>query len=281
MKNIILILAIFLSSTSYAQEGNHPIHVTVSGKGEPIVLIPGFTVPGESWNTVVDQLEKKYECHVVTLAGFGGKEPIEFPWLPKVNQALENYIRDHELNNLTVIGHSLGGTIATWLASRENSKISKIILVDALPAAGAIMIPNFNPYYLTYDSPHNNQQLAMNDTEFGNMATGMAQGMCLNQAMHKQIEEWMITADRKTYVYGYTDYLKLDMREGLKNISIPTTIIVAEKPYGKQMATQTYNSQYANLSNYNLIIAEGAAHFIMFDKPEWFMEQIEYVLASN
>lgn len=279
MKNITLFLAVFFSLAIQAQTKNQPIHIKVTGNGNPVMLIPGFTVPGEGWNNVVNQLEKNYECHVVTLAGFGGKKPIDFPWLPQVNKALESYINQNELTNLTVIGHSLGGTIATWLASRENNRIKEIVLVDALPAAGALMMPDFNADNLVYDNPYSKQQLSMNETEFEQMAASMAQGMSLNPEAQKRIKNWIISADRETYVYGYTDYLKLDLRKDLKNIAIPVTIIAADKPFGKEMVTQTYQNQYANLAKYDLIIADNSAHFVMFDQAEWFLEQIQQILA--
>lgn len=47
------------------------------------------------------------------------------------------------------------------------------------------------------------------------------------------------------------------------------------------MVTKTYKSQYANLEKYDLIIADNSAHFVMFDKPKWFMEQIQNILASH
>jgi pimeloyl-ACP methyl ester carboxylesterase len=281
MKKIYFLFAMLLSLAVQAQQNDQPIHVKVSGSGAPILLIPGFTVPGESWDATVSQLEKNYECHVLTLAGFGGKRPIDFPWLPKINTSIENYIQENRLNNLTVIGHSLGGTIATWLASRENNGISKLILVDALPAAGALMIPNFDPENLAYESPYNDQLLSMNEVEFEKMAQGMAQGMSVHPETQERIKDWILLADRETYVYGYTDYLKLDMREALKNISVPVTVIAANKPYGKEMAAQTYKNQYANLAQYDLMMADNAAHFVMFDQPEWFMQQILNILASN
>ena len=45
------------------------------------------------------------------------------------------------------------------------------------------------------------------------------------------------------------------------------------------MATQTYKSQYANLKDYTFIIAEDSAHFIMLDKPDWFIAQIQTILS--
>jgi len=81
MKNLKLLFVLFaISISSLVNSQNKAIHVEVSGKGKPVVLIPGFTVPGDIWNPIVKKLEKNYECHTVTLAGFGGKEPIEFPW---------------------------------------------------------------------------------------------------------------------------------------------------------------------------------------------------------
>ncbi|CAL2090388.1 Alpha/beta hydrolase [Tenacibaculum sp. 190524A05c] len=279
MKNIIYVLTFFLITSVQAQKDNQAIYAQVSGKGQPILLLPGFTVPGNSWQPIVKELEVNYECHVITLAGFGGKKAIEFPWLPKVNEALENYISKNNLKNITVIGHSLGGTIAAWLASREKNNIEKIILVDALPAAGALMIPNYNPDYLVYESPFNKQQLNMNSKDFENLASSMSKGMSLNKDAQNNIKKWMLQADRKTYVYGYTDYLKFDIRENLKNIKVPVTLLAAEKPYGKDMVKQTYDKQYENLANYDFVIAENSAHFIMFDQPEWFLKQIKKSLA--
>ena len=92
MKTYIFYFTLLITGALQAQLSSEPIHVTVSGKGNAnaILLIPGFTVPGNSWETTVEQLESTYECHVVTLAGFGGEAPIGFPWLPKVNEALRN-----------------------------------------------------------------------------------------------------------------------------------------------------------------------------------------------
>ncbi len=282
MKNVILLFVSFVFSLSiYAKNEGQPVYVEITGKGKPIILIPGFTVPGDIWNPLVRELEKNYECHIVTLAGFGEKEPIEFPWLPKINESLKNYILKNELQNTTIIGHSLGGTIATWLAAQNDLKLSKIILIDSLPASGALIIPNFNPENLMYESPYNNQQLAMDNVAFEQTAIAMSKSMSLKKSAQEKIKNWILESDRKTYVYGYTDYLKLDLRENLKNISIPVTIIAASKPYGEEMVKQTYKNQYANLKNYNFIIAKDSAHFIMLDKPDWFLKQIQTILSSK
>ena len=143
------------------------------------------------------------------------------------------------------------------------------------------MIPNFNPENLVYESPYNKQQLAMADTAFEQLAITMSKGMSLKESEQVKIKNWILESDRKTYVYGYTDYLKLDLRENLNNIAIPVTIIAAVQPYGKETVIHTFTKQYKQLKNYDFILAEYSAHFIMLDRPVWLLAQIESILSKK
>ncbi|OEK06122.1 hypothetical protein A8C32_19010 [Flavivirga aquatica] len=93
----------------------------------------------EVWNNVVKELSKTNACHVFTLAGFGDVSTIEKPWLPKVKVGIENYISENKLEKATLIGHSL----ALWLATDDTFEFAKIIVIDALPSIGALMMSNF------------------------------------------------------------------------------------------------------------------------------------------
>ena len=278
LKPIYLILLFITSIAINAQD--YPFKVTVKGTGQPVLLFPGFTCTGAVWENTVAELSKKYECHVFTFAGFGEVKPIVKPWFPKIKNSVEAYVKDNNLRNTIVIGHSLGGTLGLWLATEEEHFYSKIIVVDALPATGALMIPDFNSETLLYDSPWNKQMLAMDDASFDAMATQMSAGMSLNKEKQQQIKEWMVEADRETYVYGYTDLLKLDLREEISKINIPVSILAAAQPYGLEMAKSTYSKQYKNLKDYEIEFAADAAHFIMYDSPEWFQEKLMHTMAK-
>lgn len=275
-KKMIVVALLISGSIVGAQE--IAFKVTVSGEGQPILFFPGFTCTGDVWNETVSELSKNYECHVFTLAGFGDVAPITTPWLPKIKENIKGYVAEKNLEDPIIIGHSLGGALALWLASEENSTYSKLILVDALASTGALMMPNFKSENMVYDNPYNQQILEMDAAAFEKMAFQMATGMTLNQEKQEQIKDWMITSDRETYVYGYTDLLKLDLREELANIKVPVRILAATHPYGKEMAQKTYKEQYKNLEGYTIEFADNAAHFIMYDRPEWFMEEISKAL---
>ncbi|MEA1786649.1 alpha/beta hydrolase [Arenibacter sp. GZD96] len=276
MKTLKNVLAFFFFSITLGVVAqNVAFHVSVSGKGEPLLFFPGFTCTGEVWEDTVAELSKNYECHVFTFAGFGEVAPIEKPWLPKIKEEIEAYVSAKALKNPVIIGHSLGGTLGLWLASEENHPYKKIIVVDALPSTGALMMPDFKSEYIVYDNPYNKQLLEMDSLSFDKMAQQMAMGMTLNTEGQKKVKEWMLLADRETYVFGYTDLLKLDLREDIAKINIPVTILAATQPYGKETVETTYQGQYAKLANYSIKFADESAHFIMYDQPEWFINNVK------
>ncbi|WP_396632657.1 alpha/beta fold hydrolase [Maribacter sp. R86514] len=277
IKNLLFGLLI-LSALSTTAQGN-PFEVKVTGEGNPILLFPGFACTGKVWDATVVELSKEYECHVFTFAGFGDVAAIEKPWLPKIKEGVVSYISENKLENPVLLGHSLGGALALWMSAEGNS-YKELIIVDALPSTGALMMPDFKSEYMVYDSPYNKQLLAMNDTDFEAMATQMASGMTKEKSYQEIIKNWMIKADRETYVYGYTDLLKLDLREDLSKINAPVTILAATEPYGLEMAKSTYGLQYKALAEYTIEFANGSSHFIMYDQPQWFIENLKNALKN-
>ena len=273
-----LFIAILLCSQQVAGQ-LESIHPTVTGTGNPVLFLPGFASNASVWDATVAHFSETNQCHVVDYAGFGTVAPIDFPWLPAVMEDLKTYVNSINNDQLIIVGHSMGGTIATWLAAQSDLKIKEIIIVDGLPCTGALMFPNFSPESMIYDSPYNQNMLTMEDAAFEQMAMGMAQGMVTSSQNQLLIKESIFNCDRKTYVYGFTDYLKLDVRPLLNKITIPVTILGAGKLYGVEAAIQTYKNQYQNLSTYNLIVNKDVMHFIMLDAPIWFQEQLELILV--
>jgi pimeloyl-ACP methyl ester carboxylesterase len=274
MKNLLFAAIIFFLSDFNVSAQNKSFTVKVIGKGDPVFLFPGFACPSDVWNQTIDSIAANHECHAFTFAGFGGIPPIDKPWLPTIKEQIVAYIKFTKLKNITIIGHSLGGTLGMWLASTETTLFKKLIIVDALPCTGVLMMPNFKASDMVYDNPYSKQQLNMDSTSFLTMAMQMAKGMCLNKEKQKLIVEWMVMSDRKTYVYGYIDLLKLDLRQAISNIQIPVVVLAATYP-SKQKVEEIWNKQLAMLHNKVVYYAENAAHFIMFDQPEWLINKIK------
>jgi len=180
-----------------------------------------------------------------------------------VKAGVESYISENNLKESIVIGHSMGGILGLSIASEYPELLSKLIIVDALPAMGAMMMPNYDSESIVYDNSYNQQILNMDEQVFRSIATQMAVSMSKNKEKHQQLIDWIMEADRDTYVYGYTDLLKLDLRGALSKNEIPVIILGATEPYGKETAEKNYSEQYKNLNNYSFRFAEGSGHFIM------------------
>ena len=75
--------------------------------GPPVVLVHGITASTDWWRPTVAALEPDHDVHVVRLPGFRYREAAS--WLGEWQE-------EHGLNGASVVGHSMGGTVALALA---------------------------------------------------------------------------------------------------------------------------------------------------------------------
>lgn len=254
------------------------ISVKTSGTGDPILYLPGFATPGEVWNETASQFPT-HAAHIVTYAGFGGIAPVEMPWYETLKTDLIEYINSTNLSNLTVIGHSMGGNLALDLAANFPDRIQKVVIADALACMREVMMPGVPAAALGYESPYNDQLLAMDATAQSAYLTQMTQNMITKPGDQEMVKTWMANADRKTFVYGYVDLLKLDSRPLLTSIKVPVLLMVAGQPFGPA-ALDTMKKQYEALENKTFAFAADSKHYLMLDQPEWFQSELKEFLSN-
>jgi pimeloyl-ACP methyl ester carboxylesterase len=110
-----LLLTIALTTGLLAQV---PFQVKVTGQGPPMILVPGLSSSGETWDTTVEHYRDRFECHVLTVAGFTGVPRVAAPMLERVRDGIAEYIRQQHLDHPVIVGHSLGGFLALSVASK-------------------------------------------------------------------------------------------------------------------------------------------------------------------
>ena len=120
----------------------------------------------------------------------------------------------------------------------------------------------------------------MKDEAFQQMSIMMATNMTSKQNYVDTLTRWIKEADRNTYVYGYTDLLKLDLRDILADVKAETLILGASFP-SAEIARGTFEKQYANLKMKTIKMTTDSKHFIMLDQPEWFYEQVNAFLEKR
>jgi len=251
---------------------SNAIDVTVKGRGIPVLFLPVFACSGSVWDETVNNLNPGFQAHQVTYAGFDNVKPIAMPWYPSLKEALKQYIINQNMQQVYIVGHSMGGNLATDLAVALPDRVTKILIVDALPYMRELMMPGVPADKIVYDAPYNKQMLNMDSNAQKQYVNMMAGNMTNNKAGADTIARWMLKADRETFVYGYVDLLKMDLRDELSNIKADVLILGASFP-NIDVVKGNYEKQYAKLAKKEMVFANNSKHFIMFDEPSWFYAQ--------
>lgn len=276
---VIKFLLLFMLSATTAFSQHKAVYTEKTGEGPVVIFLPGFTTPGDIWEENILRLDKDYTAITVSYAGFNGLPAIDMPWYETIVSELKTYIEEEDIQQFSLVGHSMGGMLAMELAAEYPERIDKLIIVDALPCMRALMMPGVPADAIQYESPYNKQLLQQGDSAIAATAHLMAQNMTMNTEWIPKIAQWGIDADRETYIYGYTDLLKVDLRPALEKISAETIIIGATFP-DRDLVLKNFQDQYVNLKSKSILLAPESRHFVMLDQPEWFQEQLNTFLAK-
>ncbi|MBS1495538.1 MAG: alpha/beta hydrolase [Bacteroidetes bacterium] len=257
--------------------------VQVYGKGQPIILIPGYSCSGDVWKETVNHLKNKYECHVLTLAGYNGVPAIDTPVLKTIKNAIVEYITQKKWKHVILIGHSLGGFMSNWVASEIPDKISKMIIVDAVPAYAAMQNENINFDSLKLEAKKNYKATiqyfkSQEDSDYIAKNSKAMYWQVSDTARARQIATWSFHSDRTTLGATFLEMSTTDLRQDIKKIKCP--VLIMPSLYGTEAASlKITNEQYANLQNKEIVVAH-SKHFIMYDQPEWMYKQIDEFLKK-
>jgi pimeloyl-ACP methyl ester carboxylesterase len=258
----------------------------VTGRGKPMILIPGLTSSGEVWESTVERYKANYECHVLTLAGFAGQPAIKAPFLEKVRTDLAAYIREKKMKKPTIVGHSLGGFMALWLASVEPDLVGPLVVVDSLPFLGALNNPNATPETIKPQAEAMRKGMMTTQTveQRRQTQTMILQSMISDPAKIALVTEWGVNSDPETVGQAMYEMFTTDLRPSLSRIKSPTLVIgswAAYQQYTTRAAVEkTFRDQYANLPGYRFVMSEAGKHFVMYDDPKLLFSEMDAFLGD-
>src|SRR4051812_5514142 len=208
-KKILITLAIVFFFIQYAGFSRGPasfqVKITGSGK-QAVIFIPGFGCSGDVWAATVNELSKQYTCYVINFAGFAGVPAQNDPHLATWVADIASFIQEKQLNRPVVVGHSIGGGLAMWLAADYPQLVSKIVVIDALPCLGAAQNPAFTAQQHPACSLFVNRYTGMSDSVFYKMQKQTMPMLCADTAMQPTIIQWSMESDRKTLGQIYCEF---------------------------------------------------------------------------
>lgn len=283
MKKLILLFAFIFGSLSLAY--SQKLQADITGKGPKIILIPGLASSGDVWQETASFLSKNYECHVLTLPGFGANAAMDLSegFLFTMEKLLTDYIEEQS-EPVILIGHSLGGFLSLRLSKSIPDRIQKAIIVDSFPFYSAAFNPAATPENMKGMANQMKElMLAQSPEQFRAQQQASMPMMTINSEKLPIAVEWSVQSDRNTIAQALYELMITDFRKELEVVKTPILVLGAwasGKNYGLTLESvgKSFAEQYRLAENLQIEMAPTAHHFIMWDNPEWFMEKVSAFL---
>jgi pimeloyl-ACP methyl ester carboxylesterase len=281
----ILLITLSIAVASYAQEA---FRVQVTGHGQPMILIPGLSSSGETWDTTVAHYRDGFECHVFTLAGFAGVQRIPAPMLDHVRDAIASYIKEKKLTKPVIVGHSLGGFLALAIAAKYPQLPDKLVIVDAYPYMSALYDPNITPEQARASAAAVRQSIGAPSQDMYEryVKSGVATRMMVTKDSDlDRIIAWGLTSDKSAVADAMAEMMSTDLRDAIADIRCPALVFgtwIGMKEYTNRTKTEAnLKAQYAKLAGVEIQIADNARHFVMWDDPDWMFAHMDRFLGAK
>jgi esterase len=110
------------------------LYSKIEGSGKPLLILHGFLGMSDNWKTLGAQFASAgFQVHLLDLRNHGRSfHSDEFSYEIMAQDVFE-YCTENSLENIDVIGHSMGGKTAMLLATSYPNLVDKLLVADIGP----------------------------------------------------------------------------------------------------------------------------------------------------
>ena len=235
---------------------------TITGDGDPVLLLHGWGAQIESFAPVIFALEKYRRVIALDLPGFGKSDTPDRVWtVHDYKDFTLAFMAAAGIEKTDVLCHSFGGRITILMAAENPEKISKIVFVDS---AGIRPKRTLRYYFKIYSYK---------------MAKRIAKSWRLSAIfkvfgidVHKKIknagsEDYKNLPDdmKKTFI----NVVNEDLSPYLKKIQSPSLLVWGAEDMDTPLAFA--QKMEKEIPDAGLVVLEGAGHFSYLDQFPRFM----------
>lgn len=247
-------------------------------RDETLVFIHGFGMTKESWYRVVAALEDKYHVIVLDLLGHGesvSSKSLDYS-LTQQAKRVSLFLKSKNINEVYLLGHSMGGAIALRYAQAHADNLSALILI----ASFGITATKSDGMKLLEESDTNQLYAVCTKEQFETL---------FSYIMHKKpyipeaIQELLLAqkcARRELEKVIYEAMMQdVNISDVVKNIQIPTLILWGEK----DRLTHVDNASlfHHTIEGSKLQLLKNTGHMLPLEKPGKTAELIDRFIGQN
>ena len=106
----------------------------IEGKGEPLVIMHGFLGMSDNWKSLGTKFAGAgFEVHMVDMRNHGRSFHSDEFTYPAMTEDIVQYCAEHNLKNINLLGHSMGGKTAMFIADAYPELVKKLVVADIAP----------------------------------------------------------------------------------------------------------------------------------------------------
>jgi pimeloyl-ACP methyl ester carboxylesterase len=176
--------------------------------------------------------------------------------------------------------HSLGGFVGLKLAADHPDQVGRLVIVDSLPALGALQMPSITAAQLKEVGTGMRDSMMKASPEIfeANLKQNTS-AMVSKPEDQQRVLAAGLRSDQPTVARAMYEMMTDDMRDNIARIKAPTLVLgtwIAYKNYSTRDAVAgVYHTQYAKLAGVKIEVSDTARHFIMYDDPDWMYARID------
>lgn len=265
---------------------SRPISVKTVGSGADVILIPGLGSPPDVYEQIIAQNKGQFRFHLVHVAGYAGlpSSQSEGSVFDCAGNAIADYLKKARIRNATIIGHSMGGELAMAINARNNGLVGRILVVDALPFYSLLFGPTLTPDLIRPRATAFTQMImGQNDEAFRTSQIAAIARLVKSETDRARVLAWSLASTRYAIAKGAEDLMVTDLRpELLQNKAEITMLYAYDAQMGLSQAVVDglYANAYKDIPNVTLKRIDNSFHFIMFDRPLEFSEEVKKFLSQ-
>ena len=239
----------------------------------PIVLLHGFAGSMHWWSAVAERLAHRFYVVRIDLLGHGGSaKPASGYSMPNQARLVAGVLRRLRVRRAVVVGHSMGGLVATALAEQRPDMIDGLVLVDSPPTEGAGKLPFLARLGFVPVLGEALRHLATDGMIRGQLEREFAPGF-------KVPDQFVRDFHRMTYT-SYDDS-HAQASKYLRQKPLPQRLAAVGKPllaiFGAEdrLVDPASQRKYSAVPGASLAPIQGAGHSPMVEKPDQVSALIE------
>jgi pimeloyl-ACP methyl ester carboxylesterase len=264
----------FLDPLGSNEKGLGRLRYLSGGMGPPLVLLHTVRTQAEHFRHLIPLVRERYTVYALDLPGMGYSQIVPGASYeePAMREAVKSLITRLDLRDVTLLGESMGATLALTTAADLPERVRRVVAINAYDYAGGIARSSLLARFVVTGvlAPGVGQTVA--GVEPKPIVRAVLRGGLGNTAALRDdyLEELLKVGRRPGYpvvaraVYGNLPSL-IAARTRYPEISAPVHLIYGEKDWSRPSDRQA-NKQLLPAAEF--VQVPGAGHFIVLERPD-------------